>query len=295
MVTDFCDDLNALDAPTSEINFRSAADELDEYLENEDLDMDAESEDESESGDESEDEEDETAPQLVEVNDQIRKLHAECLKLGVTVFKTMKQQIQEAKQFIVTLRDNIFRYRQGSSGNVIAFSDDMLGTDGKPLGKLSWPQYCERVFDLSTKRISQILGATDKSVKKEKTPVEKTKAFRHGWEKCNQQMSDWKRAQQAKGVIFKTDPPLPTFTTEAPRKTTFAEIRECEGTEVIPSAAPGETAEDTVDDLTVFTYFNALKNDETAVIETMRRILRHCGLANRISIKTVEDRMRQAA
>ena len=295
MVTDFCDDLNALDAPTSEIHFRSDADELDEYLEDEDLDMDAESKDELRSGELSGDYEDETAPQLVEVNDQIRKLHAECLKLGITVFKTMNQQIQEAKQFIVTLRDNIFRYRQGSSGNVIAFSDDMLGMDGKPLGKLSWPQYCERVFELSTKRISQILGATDKSVKKEKTPVEKTKAFRHGWEKCSQQMSDWKRAQQAKGVIFKTDPPLPTFTAEAPRKTTFAEILECEGTEVIPSAASGETAEDTADDLTVFTYFNALKNDETAVIEMMQRILRHCGLANRISIKTVENRMRQAA
>jgi TATA-binding protein-associated factor Taf7 len=139
MVTDFCDDLNALDAPTSEIDFRSGTDELDDYLENEDLDDDAESEDESGSGDQSE-EDDETAPQLVETTDQIRKLHSECLKRGKKVFKKMKQQIEEAKPFILTLRDNIFRYRQGSSGNVIAFSDDMLGMDGKPLGKLSWPQ-----------------------------------------------------------------------------------------------------------------------------------------------------------
>jgi hypothetical protein len=294
MVTDFGDDLNALDASTSEITFRSGADELDEYLEDDELDG-AESEDESGSRDQSEDEDDETEPQLLEVNDQIRKLHSECLERGKKVFKKMKQQIEDAKPFILTLRDNIFRYRQGSSGNVIDFADDMLGMDGKPLGKLSWPQYCERVFDLSTKRISQILGAKDKSVKKEKTPVEKTKAFRQGWEKCNQQMSDWKRAQQAKGTIFKTDLPLPTFTAEPPRKKAFAEMLNSESTEANQSVAAEETAEDTVDDLAVFTYFQALKNDETAVIEMMQRILRHCGLANRVTIKTTEDGMRQAA
>lgn len=294
MVTDFCDDLNALDASTSEIDFRSGADELDDYIEDEDLEMDAESEDESESGEQSEDADDETEPQLVPVNDQIRQLHAECLKHS-PIFKTMKQQIEGAKEFILTLRDHVFRYRQGTSGNVIDFADDMLGMDGKPLGKLSWPQYCERVFDLSTKRISQILGAKDKSVKKEKTPLEKTKAFRQGWEKCNQQMSDWKRAQQAKGTIFKTDLPLPTFTAEPPTKKAFAEMLNSESTEAIQSIAAEESAEDTVDDLAIFTYFQALKNDETAVIEMMRRILRHCGLANRVSIKTTEDRMRQAA
>ena len=296
MVTDFCDDLNALDAPTSEINFRSAADELDEYLEDEDLDMDAESEDESESGDESEDEEDETAPQLVEVNDQIRKLHAECLKHG-TVFKTMKQQIQEAKRFILPLRDNIFRYRQGSSGNVIAFSDDMLGMDGKPLGKLSWSQYCERVFDLSTKRISQILGAKDKSVKKTNKPNCEKSLWRNGWHARSQQVENWIRAQQAEGTVFATDVSLPSDYTDVV-KAPLTKLLVESAAENVPSAQDEDAAENAelaADETSVICFFARYKKNPAEMVAMMRLILRTYGLANKVSIETVENRMRQAA
>lgn len=296
MVTDFCDDLNALDAPTSEITFRSAADELDEYLEDEDLDMDAESEDESESGDESEDEEDETAPQLVEVNDQIRKLHAECLKHG-TVFKTMKQQIQEAKRFILPLRDNIFRYRQGSSGNVIAFSDDMLGMDGKPLSKLSWSQYCERVFDLSTKRISQILGAKDKSVKKTNKPNCEKSLWRNGWHARSQQVENWIRAQQAEGTVFATDVSLPSDYTDVV-KAPLTKLLVESAAENVPSAQDEDAAENAelaADETSVICFFARYKKNPAEMVAMMRLILRTYGLANKVSVETVENRMRQAA
>ena len=295
MVTDFCDDLNALDAPTSEINFRSGADELDEYLEDEDLDMDADSEDESGSGDQSE-EDDESAPQLVEMTDQIRKLHAKCFKLGTTVFKTMKQQIQEAKRFILPLRDNIFRYRQGSSGNVIAFSDDMLGMDGKPLGKLSWPQYCERVFDLSTKRISQILGAKDKSIKKTNKPNCEKSLWRNGWHARSQQVENWIRAQQAAGTVF-TDVSLPSDYTDvvkAPLTKLLAES----AAENVPSAQDQDAAENTelaADETSVICFFARYKKNPAEMVAMMRLILRTYGLANKVSIEAVENRMRQAA
>jgi hypothetical protein len=290
MVADFCDDLNALDAPTSEINFRSDADELDEYLEDEDLDMDTDSEDESGSGDQSEDEEDETALQLVEVNDQIRKLHAECLKLGITVFKTMKQQIQEAKRFILPLRDNIFRYRQGSSGNVIAFSDDMLGMNGKPLGKLSWPQYCERVFDLSTKRISQILGATDKSVKKTIKPNCEKSLWRNGWHARSQQVENWIRAQKAAGTVFATDVSLPSHYTDVV-KAPFTKLLAESAAEDAPSAPDQDGAEDAelaADETSVICFFARYKKNPAEMVAMLRLILRTYGLANNISIETAE-------
>jgi hypothetical protein len=234
---------------------------------------------------------------LVEVNDQIRKLHAECLKLGITVFKKIKQQILEAKPFIVTLRDNIFRYRQGSSGNVIAFSDDMLGMDGKPLGKLSWPQYCDRVFDLSTKRISQILGAKDKSVKKTNKPNCEKPLWRKGWHARNQQVDNWIRAQQAKGTVFATDVPVPSDYADVV-KTPLAKLVGKSAAEDVPSAPDEDVAKDAesaADETAVIRYFARYKENPAKMVEMMRLILGTYGFADTVSIETVENRMRQAA
>jgi hypothetical protein len=186
---------------------------------------------------------------------------------------------------------------QASSGNVIAFSDDMLGMDGKPLGKLSWPQYCERVFDLSTKRISQILGAKDKSVKKTNKPNCEKSLWRNGWHARSQQVENWIRAQQAAGTVFATDVSLPSDYTDvvkAPLTKHLAEL----AAENVPSAQDEDAAENAelaADETSVICFFARYKKHPAEMVAMMRLILRTYGLANKVSVETVENRMRQAA
>jgi len=169
--------------------------------------------------------------------------------------------------------------------------------DGKPLGKLSWPQYCDRVFDLSTKRISQILGAKDKSVKKTNKPNCEKSLWRNGWHARSQQVDNWIRAQQAAGTVFATDVPLPSDYADVV-KTPLAKLAAESAAEDVTSASDqdgGTDAELAADETSVICFFARYKKNPAEMVAMMRLILRTYGLANKVSIETVEKRMRQAA
>jgi hypothetical protein len=93
---------------------------------------------------------DEGSLSAIEADEQMLKLHEAC-KGFAERFRSLNDEIETMRPYIITLKSK-FKVRQGTSGIAILFPD---------LGYVYWSQYCDKVFNLSQKRVNELISAKD--------------------------------------------------------------------------------------------------------------------------------------
>lgn len=90
---------------------------------------------------------DEGSLSAIEADEQMLKLHEAC-KGFAERFRSLNDEIETMRPYIITLKSK-FKVRQGTSGIAILFPD---------LGYVYWSQYCDKVFNLSQKRVNELIS-----------------------------------------------------------------------------------------------------------------------------------------
>jgi hypothetical protein len=138
---------------------------------------------------------DEGSLSAIEADAPTLKLHEAC-KGFAERFRSLNDEIETMRSYVVTLKSK-FKVRQGTSGIAILFPD---------LGYLYWSQYCDKVFNLSQKRVNELISVKDdpapNEIKDQPNPeVKYAKWIALGKERAMTEMA-------AKGVDVKASAPV---------------------------------------------------------------------------------------
>jgi hypothetical protein len=146
---------------------------------------------------------DEDSLSAIEADEQLLKLHEACQGFAER-FRSLNDEIETMRPYIITLKSK-FKVRQGTSGIAILFPD---------LGYVYWSQYCDKVFNLSQKRVNELISVKDdpapNEIKDKPSPeITYAKWIALGKERAMAEMA-------AKGVGVKASAPLPEMKSAEP-------------------------------------------------------------------------------
>jgi hypothetical protein len=192
---------------------------------------------------------------VIEADVLTLKAHAACLAAG-PLFKNLNSVIEEYKPFILAVK-RTFNVKQGYRGLQVQFPDF-----AEPV---FWSEYCEKVFDLTTRRINQLLEQTDASyVKSTPKPLEERTDYIKGLQAGRQQAET---QMIAKGGDIKST--LKDIIEEKPQAATPA-----------------------IDGKDVYAYFDKLEKEPQTVAFEIVAMLEALGFDGQ-QIKAVSDLMKK--
>jgi hypothetical protein len=139
---------------------------------------------------------DEGSLSAIEADEQMLKLHEAC-KGFAERFRSLNDEIETMRPYIITLKSK-FKVRQGTSGIAILFPD---------LGYVYWSQYCDKVFNLSQKRVNELISTKDDPAPNEMKDKPNPEITHARWIALGKERAMAEMA--AKGVDVKASAPLP--------------------------------------------------------------------------------------
>jgi hypothetical protein len=117
-------------------------------------------------------EEAEGSSKVVEADEQALKLHEECKKFGQR-FRSLCSEFDEYAPFVIAMKKK-FGVKMGFAGHKLRLPDFPEG--------IYWSTYCDEVFDLTPRRVNQLINHTDEKPEnvRRQRPIEEHPAYLKG-------------------------------------------------------------------------------------------------------------------